>query len=167
MPERHFRLCSVICIFLQNKWVKTQTNFILLRVTHYSSKPESMSEIDFSRFATDFEVCLILTDIHSELRSLICLPRPSTLPLLTINMLHFVRQIRKTHYWEFVETIQTHPSAQHKTILRSFAIANLITVTIYRITIALLTTALVRLAFVRIKKWPIVVCPIRFHNFKQ
>ena len=65
LPERHFRLSSVICIFLQNKSVKTQTNFILLLGTHYSSKPESMSEIDFSMFATDFEGCLILTDIHS------------------------------------------------------------------------------------------------------
>ena len=57
-----FRLCSVICIFLQNKAAKTQTNFSLLRGTHYSSKPESMSEIDFSRFAT---CCSIFTDIHS------------------------------------------------------------------------------------------------------
>ena len=62
LPGWHFRLCSVICIFLQNKSVKTQTNFILLRGTHYSSKPESMSEIDFARFAADFEGCLIVVD---------------------------------------------------------------------------------------------------------
>ena len=65
LPELHFRLCSVIYIFVQNKSVITQTNYILLRGTHYSSKPESMNEIDFSRFATDFEGCLIVTDIHS------------------------------------------------------------------------------------------------------
>ena len=42
-----------------------QTNVILPRVTHYSSKPGSLNEIEFSRFATNFEGCLIVTGIHS------------------------------------------------------------------------------------------------------
>ena len=51
--------------FSSKQIVITQTNFILPRRTHYSSKPGSMNEIDFSRFPMDFEGCLIVTDIHS------------------------------------------------------------------------------------------------------
>ena len=65
LSERHFRRCSVICIFLQNKSVTTQTNYTMLLGTRYSFKLGSMSEIDFSRFATEFKGCLIFTDIHS------------------------------------------------------------------------------------------------------
>ena len=50
--------------FSSKQIVITYTNFILPHGTHYSSKPESMNEIDFSRFATDFEDCLIVTGIH-------------------------------------------------------------------------------------------------------
>ena len=43
LSEWHFR---------QNKSVIAQVNFILLGGTHYSSKPQSMSEIDFSSTST-------------------------------------------------------------------------------------------------------------------
>ena len=73
-----FSSVFVICIFLQNKSAKTQSNFILLRETHYSSKPESMSEIDF-------KVCHLLFDFygHPLLRGIAFHP----LALLTLSIL--------------------------------------------------------------------------------
>ena len=35
----------------------------------YTFSLESMNKIDFSKFATDFEFCLMFTDIHSWLKS--------------------------------------------------------------------------------------------------
>ena len=35
----------------------------------YTFSLESMNEIDFSKFATDFEFCLMFTDIHSWLKN--------------------------------------------------------------------------------------------------
>ena len=68
LSERHFRRCSVICIFLRNKSVTTQTNYTMLLGTHYSFKLGSMSEVHFSRFATDFKGCLISSDSSDKLQ---------------------------------------------------------------------------------------------------
>ena len=43
----------------------SQPNYALIIGTHYPTKHKSMSEIENSKFATNFEICLILTDSYS------------------------------------------------------------------------------------------------------
>ena len=61
------RFCSVvkICTFLINYTVFEETNCIATLRTYYPTKLQSLSEIDFSRFAAIFRICLIIADIRS------------------------------------------------------------------------------------------------------
>ena len=58
------RFCSVIKIytFLINYTVFEETNYIATLRTNYPTKLQSLSEIDFSKFAAS---CLIVADIRS------------------------------------------------------------------------------------------------------
>ena len=57
------RFCSVvkICTFLNNYTVFEETNCIATLRTNYPTKLQSLSEIDFSRFAAS---CLIIAHIR-------------------------------------------------------------------------------------------------------
>ena len=57
------RFCSVvkICTFLNNYTVFEEINYIATLRTNYPTKLQSLSEIDFLRFATS---CLIVADIR-------------------------------------------------------------------------------------------------------
>ncbi len=52
-------------VFLQNKNIFDKTKYAMFVRIHYPFKLKSMSEIDFSTFATDFDFCLIFTDSPS------------------------------------------------------------------------------------------------------
>ena len=61
------RFCSVvqICTFLNIYTVFEETNCIASLRTNYLTKLQSLSEIDFLRFAAIFRICLINADIRS------------------------------------------------------------------------------------------------------
>ena len=61
------RFCSVIksCTFLNNYTVFEENNCIAVVRTNYPSKLQSLSEIDFLRFAAIFQICLMVADIRS------------------------------------------------------------------------------------------------------
>ena len=61
------QLCSIvkICTFLNNYTVFEETNCIATLRTNYPTKLQSLSEIDFLRFAAILQICLIIGDIHS------------------------------------------------------------------------------------------------------
>ena len=61
------RFCSVvkICTFPNNYTIFEETNCIATLSTNCPTKVQSLSEIDFLRFAAIFRICLINADIRS------------------------------------------------------------------------------------------------------
>ena len=60
-------LCSVvkICTFPNNYTIFEETNCIATLSTIFPTKVQSLSEIDFLRFAAIFRICLINADFRS------------------------------------------------------------------------------------------------------
>ena len=63
--DGHFSSVVRICTFLINYTVFEETNCIATLRTNYPTKLQSLSEIDFLRFAAIFRISLIIADIRS------------------------------------------------------------------------------------------------------
>ena len=66
IQSRNGRFCSVvkICTFLNNYTIFGETNCIATLRNNYPTKLQSLSEIDFLRFAAS---CLMVADIRSQI----------------------------------------------------------------------------------------------------
>ena len=67
IQSQNGRFCSVvkICTFLSNYTTFEETNCIATLSTNCLTKVQSLSEIDFLRFAAIFRICFINADIRS------------------------------------------------------------------------------------------------------
>ena len=67
IPCQDGRFCSVVKIytFLNNYTVFEEINCRATLRTNYPTKLQSLSEIDFLRFAAIFRICLTIADIRS------------------------------------------------------------------------------------------------------
>ena len=66
IQSQNGRFCSVvkICTFPNNYTIFKETNCIATLGTNCPTKVQSLSEIDFLRFAAIFRICLINADIR-------------------------------------------------------------------------------------------------------
>ena len=67
IQSQNGRFCSFVkvCTFLNNYTIFEETNCIATLRTNCPTKLQSLSEIDFLRFAAIFRICLINADIRS------------------------------------------------------------------------------------------------------
>ena len=67
IQSQNGRFCSVVKIwtFLNNYTIFEETNCIATLNTNCPTEVQSLSEIDFLRFAAIFRICLINADIRS------------------------------------------------------------------------------------------------------